>query len=177
MTLSELKTSALQSTTFRSHKMAAWRDFLACSRATCTKCGMEVTVTPNPAANDIDIGGPAVALTCNPKPTRYVNTTWEVNTYDVWGNAHDGFDVNDRYRHGEVTLRLKIQVNNVGAASEFESAYPSDSQIRQALGLGRYRIDTDGDDLAIYVNRASNGYPEGELICTSHKSLSPIKPV
>jgi hypothetical protein len=136
---------------------------------------MEVSVTPNPAPNDIDIGGPAVALTCHKRPARYIETTWEVSTYDVWGNARDGFEVNDRYRHGEITLRLQVQVNNVGTASEFESAYPSDSQIRNALGLGRYKIDTDGDDLAIYVNRASNGYPEGELLCTSHKSLSPIK--
>lgn len=175
MTLSELKTSALESTNFRGHKMAPWSDFLACSRCACKVCGMAVTVTPKPAANDIDIGGPAIALTCRKRPARYIDTTWEVSTYDVWGNARDGFDVNDRYRHGEVTLRLKIQVNNVGTASEFESAYPSDSQIRRTLGLGRYRIDTDGDDLAIYVDRASNGYPEGELICTSHKSLSPIR--
>ena len=174
MTLSELKTSALKATTFRGHKMAPWSDYLAVSRCACKVCGMEVSVTPNPAPNDIDIGGPAVALTCKKRPVRYVTTTWEVSTYDVWGNARDGFDVNDRYRHGEITLRLKIQLNNVGTANEFESAYPSDSQIRQALGLGRYRIDTDGDDLSIYVNRTSNGYPEGELICTSHTSLSPI---
>jgi hypothetical protein len=174
MTLSELKTSALKATTFRGHKMAPWSDYLAVYRCACKVCGMEVSVTPNPAPNDIDIGGPAVALTCKKRPVRYVATTWEVSTYDVWGNARDGFDVNDRYRHGEITLRLKIQLNNVGTANEFESAYPSDSQIRQALGLGRYRIDTDGDDLSIYVNRTNNGYPEGELICTSHASLSPI---
>lgn len=175
MTLSELKQSALESTTFRGHKMAAWKDFLAVSRCACKVCGMEVSVTPNPAPNDIDIGGPAVALTCHKRPARYIETTWEVSTYDVWGNARDGFEVNDRYRRGSITLRLLVQVNNVGTASEFESAYPSDSQIRNALGLGRYKIDTDGDDLSIYVNRASNGYPEGELLCTSHKSLSPVR--
>lgn len=175
MTLSELKQSALQSTTFRGHKMAPWSDFLACSRCACKVCGMEVIVTPSPAANDIDIGGPAVAMTCHKRLARYIDTTWEIVTYDVWGNARDGFDVNDNYRRGEITLRVKVQVNNVGTASEFESAYPSDSQIREALGLGRYKIETEGDDLTIYVNRASNGYPEGELLCTSHVSLSPIR--
>ena len=175
MTLSELKQSAIEATTFRGHRMAPWSDFLACSRCACKVCGMEVTVTPNPAPNDIDLGGPAVALTCKRRPARYIDTTWEVSTYDVWGNARDGFDVNDRYRHGEVTIRVKAEVNNPGTPQEFESAYPSDSQIRRALGLGRYRLDLYGDDLSIYVNRASNGYPEGELICTSHTSLSPIR--
>jgi hypothetical protein len=120
---------------------------------------------------------PGYALPCAKLPARYVETTWEMRTYDVWGNARDGFKVNDSFRVGEVTLRLKIKTNNRGTASEFESAYPSDSQIRNALGLGRYKLDLDGDDLHIYVNRASNSYPEGEMYCTSHKSLSPIRKV
>ena len=177
MTLMDLKQSATQSTLTRGHKMAPWSDFIACSRCACKVCGMEVTVTPNPAANDTNIGGPAVALTCAKLPARYVETTWEMRTYDVWGNARDGFEVNDSHRAGEVTLRLKIETNNRGTAGEFESAYPSDSQIRNALGLGRYKLDLDGDDLHIYVNRASNSYPEGEMYCTSHKSLSPIREV
>jgi hypothetical protein len=39
-------------------------------------------------------------------------------------------------------------------------------------------IETDGDDVTIYVNRASDSYPLGELVCTSHDSLSPpdLKP-
>lgn len=106
---------------------------------------------------------------------QYINTTWEIADYDVWGNARDGYDVNDVYRHGEIELRIAVEVNNAGTPQEFLSAYPSDSQIRKALGLRRFKIETDGDDLNIYVNRARDGYPCGELRCTSHKSLSPIR--
>ena len=115
-------------------------------------------------------------MTRNPK-SKYIETTWEIRTYDVWGNAKDGYEVNDSYRAGEVTLRLKVKVNNAGTPQEFLSAYPTDSQIREALSLRRIKIETDGDDLSIYVNRARDSYPCGELYCTSHKSLSPIREV
>lgn len=106
---------------------------------------------------------------------KYIDTTWEVRSYDVWGNAKDGYEVNDSYRIGEVTLRLKVEVNNAGTALEFLSAYPSDSQIREALSLRRFKIETNGDDLHITVYRARDGYPCGELYCTSHESLSSIR--
>jgi hypothetical protein len=106
---------------------------------------------------------------------QYIETTWEIRTYDVWGNAKDGYEVNDTYRAGEVTIRCKIEVNNPGTPQEFLSASPSDSQIRRALSLRRFKIETDGDDLHIYVNRAKDSYPCGELYCTSHESLSPIR--
>ena len=106
---------------------------------------------------------------------KYVDTTWETRSYDVWGNARDGYEVNNSFRTGEVTIRCKVEVNNAGTAQEFLSAYPSDSQIRKALGLRRFKLETDGDDLSIYVNRAKDSYPCGELYCTSHDSLSPIR--
>ena len=107
--------------------------------------------------------------------TLEINTTWELRSYDVWGNAKDGYDVNDSFPQGSVDIRLDVQFNNAGTEHEFISASPSDSQIRRAMGLGRYRIDTLGDDLTIYVNRARDGYPLGEMHCTSHTSLSPIR--
>jgi hypothetical protein len=106
---------------------------------------------------------------------QYVNTTWELRTYDVWGNARDGYEVNDTFRAGETAIRCKVEVNNAGTPQEFLSAYPSDSQIRQALNLRRFKLELDGDDLNIYVNRAKDSYPLGELYCTSHESLSPIQ--
>jgi len=107
--------------------------------------------------------------------SKYIETTWEPRTYDVWGNAKDGYEVNDSFRHSEVTIRCKVEVNNAGLPGEFLSAYPSDSQIRRALNLRRFKLETDGDDLHITVNRAKDGYPLGELYCTSHESLSPIR--
>jgi hypothetical protein len=107
---------------------------------------------------------------------RYLDTTWDVWSYDVWGNAKDGYDVNDRHCEGrDVPLRLTVQTYNVGTPHQFDSATPSDAQIRRVFNLGRTRFDTDGDDCVIHVRRARDGYPIGELTCTSHKSLSPIR--
>jgi hypothetical protein len=104
-----------------------------------------------------------------------VNTTWEVWTYDVWGNATDGYDVNDRNCvERAYPLRLKAVLNNAGKSGEFVSAYPSDYQLQRLFGVA-CKLDTDGDDTSIYVRRASDGYPIGELTCTSHESLSPIR--
>lgn len=104
-----------------------------------------------------------------------VTTRWEVRTYDVWGNAKDGYDVNQSFRSGEVELDLEVKTFNPGTPQQFESAYPSDKQLRQVFGLTNIRLETDGDDLAIYVERARDGYPIGELYCLSHDSLSPIR--
>lgn len=105
---------------------------------------------------------------------KYIDTQWEVITYDVWGNARDGYDVNNTFKVDVVDLRLKIETNNPGTDYEFISAYPSDYQIRQALDCPRIQIETDGDDMTIYVNRERDSYPLGELRCISHESLSPI---
>ena len=107
----------------------------------------------------------------------HIDTTWELRTYDVWGNARDGYEVNDTYRAGTVTLRLTVIVNNAGTPQEFVSAYPSDSQVRRAMGLRRFKLELDGDDTIVYVNRAKDSYPCGEMRCTSHASLSPIRAI
>lgn len=102
-------------------------------------------------------------------------TVWEVWTYDVWGNAKDGYEVNDRCCHERShELSLTVERNNPDTPHEFVSAGPSDRQIREAFGI-RCQFETDGDDLVIYVNRRRDGYLIGELICTSHESLSPIR--
>ena len=104
-----------------------------------------------------------------------ITTEWKVYTYDVWGNARDGYDVNDVYRHGTETLVLTVETANEGTPQAFDHASPTDRQLRRVFGLGKIQLDTDGDDLTIYVNRARDGYPIGEIRCVSHKSLSPIK--
>lgn len=105
---------------------------------------------------------------------QYLNTVWELATYDVWGNAKDGYDVNDVYRGESVEIKLLVETANVGTMQEFKHASPTDSQIRQVFGIGKTAIDTDGDDTIIYVNRARDSYPIGELRLISHRSLSPI---
>lgn len=103
-------------------------------------------------------------------------TTWRVWTYDVWGNADDGYDVNDRYDHGEQEIRIPKTRHNVGTEQEFVSASPTDKQIKEMLDVRpSVEIDTDGDDMNIYVRAADDGYPIGELENVSHKSLSPVR--
>lgn len=108
-----------------------------------------------------------------------VRTTWAVWTYDVWGNARDGYEVNDRRCLDRACeLVLPLTMHNVGQPSEFGSAAPTNRQLREAFGLDpRVKIDVDGDDLAIYVSRARDGYPIGEMFCTSHESLSPVEAI
>lgn len=110
-----------------------------------------------------------------PAYPKFVNTTWELRTYDVWGNSRDGYEVNDSWRIGEIDLKLTVEINHPGTPHEFLSASPTDAQIRKAFGIGRTRINTDGDDLSIYVNRKRDSYPIGEMYCVSHESLSPIR--
>lgn len=99
-------------------------------------------------------------------------TRWQVRTYDVWGNARDGWNVNDSYDAGETELELSVTTHNEGMGNQFQSATLSDEQISELFGG---EIETDGDDVTIYVNRSSDGYPLGELHCVSHDSLSPIR--
>lgn len=113
-------------------------------------------------------------MTNQSKPAGSVPTTWELRTYDVCGNAKDGYEVNDNYSAGTVELRIPQIRHNIGIPAEFVSAYPTDRQIKLAFGVN-CRIETDGDDLFITVNRTRDGYPLGEMRCTSHASLSPVR--
>jgi len=116
----------------------------------------------------------------NPPHTRQagtVRTIWEVWTYDVWGNERYGYEVNDRCcTERRLVLHVPATIYNVGTEGEFQGAYPSDRQIREAFGVS-CTIETDGDDTTVYVNRERDGYPIGELHCTSHDSLSPVRSV
>ncbi len=161
----------------------------------------------------------------NSKAAGSIPTTWELRTYDVWGNARDGYDVNDVYSAGSIELRIPQTRHNIGVSwhvcrnpqckenyrrvyhsvlpalrvpansqngapemphcpdcghlvmlesQEFISAYPTDRQIKRAFGTS-CRIETDGDDIHITVNRSRDGYPIGEMLCVSHESLSPVR--
>jgi hypothetical protein len=106
-----------------------------------------------------------------------IETTWEIWDYDVWGNARDGYEVNDRSCIDRAyPLTLTVTTYNHDTSQQFRAAYPTDKQIKRALGIKpRVRIETDGDCITIYVNASRDGYPLGEMYCTSHESLSPIR--
>jgi hypothetical protein len=109
-----------------------------------------------------------------------VKTYWEVWHYDVWGNSEEGYSVNDRRcSNRALELDIPVTVYNVGTAREFESAGPTDSQIREALSL-KDSVEFEcsvGDDIHIYPETEDDTYPLGELFCISHSSLSPVREV
>ena len=110
----------------------------------------------------------------NFRPAGSLPTRWVLRTYDVWGNAKDGYEVNDVYSAGEIDLRIPQTRYNIGTPAEFVSACPSDRQIKLAFGV-HCRITTDGDDMRIEVERERDGYPIGNMECISHASLSPVR--
>ena len=87
---------------------------------------------------------------------------YKVWTYDVWGNANDGYDVNDRSSAGKVIIRCKRKVFNEGTAHEFTSYDPTNLQLSRAVG-GR-GLSWDGEsDSTLYAEQKSDGRPECEL--------------
>lgn len=108
------------------------------------------------------------------KAMKTIQTNWSACTYYVWGNAKDGYEVNNRASQWDVELTLQVRTANAGTPHEFKHAYPSASQIGRVFGT-RAALDLDGDDRIVYVNRRRDGYPIGELVLTSHDRLSPIK--
>jgi len=65
-TLQGLMREATRATTFRGHRMLTWVGTSNGRSAfrSCADCAAWVQVLTHPAANEIDIGGSAVALDC-----------------------------------------------------------------------------------------------------------------
>lgn len=87
--------------------------------------------------------------------------TFRLWTYDVWGNARDGFDVNDRYSHGNVSIKCKREAFNVGTSMEFSTWEPTDRQLSRAANATR--CAWEGQDGTYYAQDSRNGRPVGEL--------------
>ena len=107
--------------------------------------------------------------------TATIKTYWEVWSYDVWGNAEEGYQVNDRYCQDRCyEIELPVLTANAGTEYAFEYAELSPAMVNEALGLHK-RLELDGDDIMVTANGESSGKPYGELHCVSHDSLSPIR--
>jgi hypothetical protein len=88
---------------------------------------------------------------------------YDVFTYDVWGNARDGWDVNDRYRQGSVSIECQGETMNKGLADhEFIVFAPTDRQL--AIATGWRRCDWEWNDNGYTADLKANGRPVGELI-------------
>ncbi len=82
----------------------------------------------------------------NPAPA---TSTFDVWTLDVWGNAADGFDVNDRCKVG--TVEIPDDADDAGVVDALIAAgYLQPS--------ARGRVEVDGDDMQSSIN-APNGRP------------------
>jgi hypothetical protein len=107
-------------------------------------------------------GAPAQEKHCEvSRMPLYKTRHFRLWTYDVWGNAREGFDVNDRYSHGTVSIRCKREVYNPGSPMQFVAYDPTDRQLSRAAGFTR--VEWDGSDGAYTAQLKSNGRPIGEL--------------
>jgi hypothetical protein len=95
----------------------------------------------------------------NPK---YLTRTYRIKTYDVWGNADDGYEVNDVRSHGAVTIRCKRATHNTGTAHEFVTYHPTPLQLARAANM--YGAEWEYQEDGWQATRKSDGYPMGELV-------------
>ncbi len=87
--------------------------------------------------------------------------TYRLWTYDVWGNARDGYEVNDRCSHGTVTIRCKRETHNAGTPHEFHTWEPTDRQLSRAAGGKGLVWEWRGE--GCYDAETKNGKPVGAL--------------
>ena len=93
----------------------------------------------------------SIGYRINPSEGKMVKAT--VWSYDVWGNAHDGYEVNDRRKFGTFDVYKDALSEDAGVLyflKEIEFFKPR-VQLRS--------LEIDGDDMNIYVNEARGGYP------------------
>jgi len=81
---------------------------------------------------------------------------YDVVSLDVWGNAKDGYDVNQSFATG-VTVDIPDVDNDADIIVEL---------IDHAMlspGCSTDNIEIDGDDYCLYINRKEDCYPLFEL--------------
>ena len=77
-------------------------------------------------------------------------------SYDVLGNARDGYEVNDRARIATIEIRKKFDTDAyVLRLAKMARLLKSTVRLSQ--------IAIDGDDMTAYIEDRKDGYPIGEL--------------
>jgi len=80
--------------------------------------------------------------------------SYELWFYDVWGNAEDGYEVNNRFCNNR---NLEIECA--------DDTGPTMAQIAEILGCDESEIeDGGGDDMVIYIDESADGKPLCEFI-------------
>ena len=81
---------------------------------------------------------------------------WSFWSYDVWGNKHDCYEVNNRFEIDTAYIDDSIIADDKKLAT----------LVRKIFGLRKIKLSFDGDDRTIYIEAASDGYPIGEMETT-----------
>jgi hypothetical protein len=85
---------------------------------------------------------------------------------DVWGNAEEGYVVNDRRQVGHVDIMCKVnhhEATSLGSA-RFD-AWPADAQVIRAmrraghLQIAPSKLRVDGDETSFWLETAEDAYP------------------
>lgn len=97
---------------------------------------------------------------------------WDLWGYDVWGNADDGYDVNDRScLNREIEVIVQEIIYNQGTIQESSNFDPTNEQFHEMISMyfsiKLSDLEFDGDDMVCYIN-LQDGYP----LCELHK-ISP----
>lgn len=95
------------------------------------------------------------------KYPKFQTQTFTLYTYDLWGNARDGWDVNNKFKQGTITIKVKGTVYNQGTDQEFVSYHPTDLQINRAIG-GK-GIRWEGETEYTLYGESKSGKPIAEL--------------
>lgn len=98
---------------------------------------------------------------------------FELWSLDVWGNAEDGYTVNDRFCvDRKLVIPAYKTLYNKGCVSECTVVESEDKQILQALiscGFLKSNVTMadvvfDGDDIMIYIEDSVDGMPICQLV-------------
>jgi hypothetical protein len=98
---------------------------------------------------------------------------YELWSYHVWGNAEDGYEINDRDCYcRSVEVETTPHTYNKGTDKEFSDDLPANGQIMAALKLCGYLVhscrldmlEIDGDGESIYITESADGRPLCELL-------------
>lgn len=81
--------------------------------------------------------------------------TYKIYTYDVWGNAEDGYEVNNMFESSFIIMLKPDCSDQEIKEALIETGFCNDEILKE-------KIDTDGDDTIIYIN-LSDGEPFCEL--------------
>lgn len=83
---------------------------------------------------------------------------WKLYSYDVWGNAEDGYEVNDVIGPHET---VELSEEDLKTDKSLHKALLREGIFKKSYKYGSFEYD--GDEDIIYIERSKDGYPEGEL--------------